>query len=139
MKFVISKLFFLSLCLLNITMPGWAAMSFSPQQKADIIERINICQQPIFEDGYETSDFKISIFQEQDGSFVYCGYDKKNQAKLILPATVGDAAEADIIWQARNGNVVYIIKVLDDASYLLSIIEKGDLIYQAEAWSVYPP
>ena len=139
MKSEISQWLLLPLYLLNITMPSWAAMSFSSQQKADIIERINICQQPIFEDGYETSDFKISIFKEQDGSFVYCGYDKKTKAKIILPAVKGDLAETGIIWQARNGNTVYTIKGSGEFSYLLSITEEGSIIYQAEAWSVYPP
>lgn len=139
MKFQISKLFLLTICMLNIALPVLAAIPFSSQQKTDIIERINVCQQPIFEDGYETSDFKISIFQEQDGSFVYCGYDKETKAQLILSATVGDLVKAEIIWQARNGNVVYAIKALDDASYLLTITERDKLIYQSEAWSVYAP
>lgn len=139
MKLEISKVFFLTLCLLNTTPPGWAASVFSPQQKADIIERINICQQPIFKDGYETSNFKVSIFEEQDGSFIYCGYDKKTKAKIILTARKGSRAERGIIWQARKGNVVYAIKNFDESSYLLTITEKGSLIYQAEAWSVYPP
>ncbi|MEM9274705.1 MAG: hypothetical protein AAGA80_17345 [Cyanobacteria bacterium P01_F01_bin.143] len=139
MKFRISKLFILLLGILNTTMPSWAAMPFSSQQKIDIIERINICQQPIFEDGYETSDFKISIFTEQDGSFIYCGYDKETKAQLILPAIVGDPVDAEIIWQARNGNIVYAIKALDDGSYLLIITERKNLIYEAEAWSVYAP
>lgn len=139
MKFQISKLFSLILCMFNLTAPGWAAMPFSAQQKEDIIERINICQEPIFEDGYETSGFKISIFKEQDGSFVYCGYDKKTKAKLILPATIGDTVEEDIIWQARNGNVVYAIKIVDEANYSLTIKERGYSIYQADAWSIYSP
>ena len=139
MKFEISTVFLLTLCLLDISLPSLAALPFSSKQKADIIERINICQQPIFEDGYETSDFKISIFEEQDGSFVYCGYDKKTKAKISLPAVKGDMAQSRIIWQARNGNVAYTIEGSGEFSYVLSITEQGAIIYQAEAWSTYPP
>ena len=129
----------LALYLLTLSIPSWAALPFSSKQKADIIERINICQQPIFEDGYETSGFKISIFKEQDGSFIYCGYSKKTKAKIILPAIRGDKVKTEVIWQARNESVLYTIKGSGELSYVFSITEQGSRIYQAEAWSVYPP
>ena len=139
MKFKTSTVFLITLSLLNITPPSWSALPFSSKQKADIIERINICEQPIFEDGYETSKFKISIFQEQDGSFIYCGYDKKTKAKIILSAVKGEMDQNTIIWQAKSGDIVYNIKTSDEFSYVLSITKQSSIIYQAEAWSVYPP
>jgi hypothetical protein len=139
MNFPLSLSSLLALYLLTLTSPGWSALPFSSKQKADIIERINICQQPIFEDGYETGDFKISIFKEQNGSFIYCGYSKKTQAKIILTAIRGNKVNPEVIWQARNGTVLYTIKVSGESSYIFSITERGSRIYQAEAWSVYPP
>ena len=139
MKFETSTVFLMTLCLLNITPPSWSALPFSSKQKADIIERINICEQPIFEDGYETSDFKISIFREQDGSFLYCGYHKKTKAKIILSAVQGEIVQRRIIWQAKSGDVIYNIKTSDEFGYILSITQQSSIIYQAEAWSIYPP
>jgi hypothetical protein len=138
-KLTVSNLFVLILSFSGLNSLTNAAIPFSPQQKADIIDRINTCQLPIFKDGYETKNYKISLFEEQDGSFLYCGYHKKTKAKIILPAVKGDSSQPETIWQAKSGNVTYTIKNVGDASYSLIITKQGAIIYQAEAWSIYPP
>ena len=132
-------IFALSIFFLDLGYPSWSALPFSPQQKADIIERINICEQPIFVDGYETTDFKISIFKEQDDKLIYCGYSKKTKAKIILPVTKGVAGENDYIWQARNKTILYTIRESANAGYTFSIMTGNYKLYQAGAWSLYSP
>ena len=134
-----SLIFFLTIFFADLGYPCWSALPFSPQQKADIIERINICEQPIFVDGYETADFKISIFKEQDDSLIYCGYSKKTKAKIILPVVKGVIGEDDYIWQARNRTVLYTIRESENADYTFSITSDDYSLYSAEAWSLYPP
>lgn len=135
---IIAIFFLVALSSVSGAIPSRAAMPFSPKQKADIIERINICQEPKFNDGYETSKFKISIFEEGDGSFVYCGYNKATKAKIVLPAVQGETSNG-IIWKAVKKHTEYIIKFVDAVSYEFRIVENGSLIYKAEAGSIYPP
>ncbi|NES69126.1 MAG: hypothetical protein F6K24_29785 [Okeania sp. SIO2D1] len=119
--------------------PTMAAMPFSAKQKADIIERVNICQEPIFKDGYETSSFKISIFEGQGGGLIYCGYNKATKAKIVLPISYGENSDK-FIWKAKNGNVEYIIKHISEfGGYEMRIIENGSVVYKDDAFSVFPP
>jgi hypothetical protein len=135
---LLAILFLATLSSVSAATRSTAAMPFSPEQKADIIERINICREPKFNDGYETPDFKISIFEEQDGGFVYCGYNKATKARIVLPAVKGEA-NSRILWKAVNKNVEYLIEFIDEATYELRIVKNGSVIYKAEAWSIYPP
>ena len=130
-------IFLLLFIWISTATPTMAAGPFSAKQKADIIERINICQEPIFKDGYETSSFKISIFEDQGGSFIYCGYNKATKAKIVLPVSKGET-NSGVIWKAKNGNVEYIIKYFGEFGYQLSVIENGSLTYKDEAFSVFP-
>ncbi|NET43196.1 hypothetical protein [Okeania sp. SIO2B3] len=119
--------------------PTMAAMPFSAKQKAEIIERINICQEPIFKDGYETSSFKISVFEGQGGGFIYCGYNKATKTKIVLPASRGENFDK-FTWKAKNGNVEYIIQYVSElGGNELRIVENGSLVYKDDAFSVFPP
>ena len=139
MQYKLNLVFILTMLFVEPSYPCWAALPFSPQQKADIIERINICEQPIFVDGYETTDFKLSIFKEQDGRLIYCGYSKKTKAKILLSVAKGITGENDYIWQARNGTILYTIRESKNVGYTLSVTNNDYRLYHADAWSVYAP
>ena len=129
-----------------------ASTPFSEWQRKTMIERINNCNEPLLEDGYEGKMYVLTIFREPtpDERRVLCVYPKNNPKDVKKGFITFDAKESknpnvhpNVLWIGKIGEHIYRVKYYDTIDFsgyrMTRSSNKAKVDFEEVVNSIYPP